>query len=107
MGYHGTENHLTTIFQTTLKRPNLFLSPQQEICNCKIEYFINVPGFICVYFKHQRFLTNAMMTFDKVCGGKNIKARIFFVNGRQVLSLDQNRRIMINGASMLVIESSL
>ena len=103
IGYQGIENHLPSLSQITLKRPNLIFSPQQKICNCEVKLLIDIPGFLGIDFEHHRFFPDAMMSLDQVFAGKNIKARILFINRRQVLGLDQNGRIMIDGAAVLKI----
>src|SRR5574339_714760 len=97
------ENHLLNFSQITLKRPNLFFSPQQEICNCKVKLLVDIPGFLGIDFEHQWFLSNAVMPLDQVLAGKKVKTRILFVNWRQILGLDQNRRVVIDGPAVLKI----
>src|SRR5262245_29075063 len=82
-GYQGIENHLSKIFQSTLNLRTVIFSPQQKVSDCKIKFFIYIPCFICVHFKHDWSFTNAMMLLNQVLASKDIKARILFINRRQ------------------------
>src|SRR5512135_1624801 len=107
MGCHGTEKNLTSFFQITLRRANLILSPQKKICYRKIDFLIDIPGFVGIDFEHHCLLTDPVMLPDEVLTCKNVQARILLIDRRQVLGLDQHGRVMVDGAAGLVIEAGL
>ena len=52
-------------------------------------------------------IADAVMPSLQVLTVKDIEAGILLINGRQILRLDENVWIMIDGAAMLVVESCL
>ncbi len=101
------ENNSVTFLIILLKFFIRELSLQQVIANCKVQLFVDIPGFPGGNRVHQRFFANAVMPLDKVVAPEQIKTGVLLVDGRQVLGLDQLTRVVIDGTSILKIQSGL
>ena len=69
----------------------------------KVQFFINIPGFLCVNLEHQRAVADTMSLCNQILTIKNIDTGIFFIYRRQILSLDQFFRVVIDGIAMQVV----